>query len=231
VLRRRPGRSQRRLASKVVIPRPDLLAEEDLPSPPHQKRSLEKRARLKAAGRALFGAKGYERASVGEIAERAGLAVGTFYQHFRSKRQLLLSLMNELLERLSQLNLRPAAELDARAGLDHLLSHAFSTDLQYLGVYRAWQEAALFDPDLARKQSEIHAWTIARLESLFNLLSEQPGARPGVDIPSLARVMDSFFWNLLPQAFDMPKVELEGSIRSSAHLIYHALFKDPPGKR
>jgi AcrR family transcriptional regulator len=213
------------------MPRPDLLAHEDLPSPPHQKRSLEKRAQLKAAGVVLFGAKGYGGASVEEIAERAGLAVGTFYQHFRSKRQLLLSLMNELLEKLSQLSLRPADGLDAQAGLNHLLSHAFSTDLQYLGVYRAWQEAVLFDPGLAGQQSDIHAWTTARVESLFRMLGEQPGARPGVDIPSLARVMDSFFWNLLSQAVDMPKVELDRWIRSSAHLIYHALFKDPPGKR
>jgi len=230
VLRWRLRGGQRRLASAVVTPRPDLLAREDLPSLPHQKRSLDKRARLKAAGRALFGAKGYERASVEEIAERAGLAVGTFYQHFRSKRQLLLSLMNELLERLGQLNLRPSTEFDVQAGLHHLLSQAFATDLQYLGVYRAWQEAALFDPDLARKQTEIHAWTTARVESLFRLLSAQPGARPGVDIPSLARIMDSFFWNLLAQAVHMPKVKLDRWIESSTHLIYHALFRDLPGK-
>jgi len=213
-----------------VIRPPDLLAHEDLPSPPHQKRSLEKRARLKAAGRVLFAAKGYERASVEDIAERAGLAVGTFYQHFRSKRQLLLSLMNELVEKLSQLNLRPAADFDARAGLERLLSNAFSTDLQYWGVYRAWQEAVLFDPDLARKQTKIHAWTTARVESLFRLLGERPGARPGVDIPSLARVMDSFFWNLLLQAVDMSKIELDRWIESSTHLIYHALFVDLPDK-
>jgi AcrR family transcriptional regulator len=230
VLRRRPGGRKHRLASPVVMPRPDLLAHEDLPSPPHQKRSLEKRARLKAAGRVLFGSKGYERASVEEIAERAGLAVGTFYQHYRSKRQLLLSLMNELLEKLSQLNLRPAADCDARAGLHHLLSHAFATDLQYLGVYRAWQEAVLFDPDLARKQTDIQAWTTARVEALFRLLTERPGARQGVDIPSLARMMDSFFWNLLPQAMHMSKVELDRSIESSAHLLYHALFTDLAGK-
>ena len=218
-----------RLASPTVSPRPDLLAHQDLPSAPHQKRSLEKRARLKAAGRVLFGSKGYERASIEEIAGRAGLAVGTFYQHFRSKRQLLLSLMDELLEKLSQLNLRPAAQGDARAGLHHLLRQAFATDLEYLGVYRAWQEAVLFDPDLARKQIDIRAWTTARVESLFGLLSQQPGARQGVDIPSLARSMDSFFWNLLPLAIDMPQMELDRWIKSSTHLIYHALFRDLPG--
>ena len=213
-----------------MIARPDLLAHEDLPPAPLQKRSLDKRARLKSAGRVLFGSKGYERASIEEIAERAGLAVGTFYQHFRSKRQLLLSLMDELLEKLGQLNLRPAADGDARAGLHHLLRHAFATDLPYLGLYRAWQEAVLFDPDLALKQIEIQAWTTARVESLFRLLTEQPGARPGVDISSLARIMDRVFWNLLPQAMHMPKGELDRWIESSTHLIYHALFTDLPGK-
>jgi AcrR family transcriptional regulator len=230
VLCRRFGGRLCRLAPPIVIARPDLLAHEDLPSAPHQKRSVDKRSRLKAAGRALFGSKGYERASIEEIVERAGLAVGTFYQHFRSKRQLLLSLMNELLEKLGQLNLRPAADGDARARLHHLLRHAFATDLQYLGVYRAWQEAVLFDPYLARKQIEIHAWTTARVESLFRLLTEQPGARQGVDISSLARIMDSIFWNLLPQAMHMSKLELERSIESSAHLIYHALFTDAPSQ-
>src|SRR5271170_1902255 len=102
--------------------RPNLLASEDLPAAPQQKRSLEKRARLKAAGMALFGEKGYESTSVDEIARRAKLAVGTFYQHFRSKRQLLLALMDELLEKLSQLNLQPQGATDVRAGLRGLLS-------------------------------------------------------------------------------------------------------------
>jgi len=86
------------------------------------------------------------------IARRAGLAVGGFYQHYHSKRQLLLALMDELLEGLSQLHLRPQAAGDVRAGLRQLLSGAFSRDLRYLGAYRAWQEAALSDPGLARKQ-------------------------------------------------------------------------------
>jgi AcrR family transcriptional regulator len=91
----------------AIPPRPQLLATEDLPSPPRQQRSREKRAQLMSAGLALLGEKGYEAASVDEIAARAGVAVGGFYQHFRSKRQLLLVLMDELLERLSRLDLRP----------------------------------------------------------------------------------------------------------------------------
>jgi AcrR family transcriptional regulator len=210
-----------------VSSRPNLLAGEDLPSEPRQKRSLEKRARLKAAGLLLFGEKGYESTSIDQIARRAKLAVGSFYQHFRSKRQLLLALMHELLEKLSQLDFRPRASTDVRAVIHELLSRAFSHDLRYLGAYRAWQEAVLSDPDLARKQQEIHAWTTARVTSVFQRLQQLPGARPGVDVPGLARVMDSFFWSLLGQAVRMPKVELHRQIDSATHLIYHALFTDP----
>jgi AcrR family transcriptional regulator len=228
VLRGRPGRCNHPSWENLVSARPNLLAGEDLLPEPRQKRSRDKRARLKAAGLLLFGEKGYESTSVDDVARRAKLAVGSFYQHFRSKRQLLLALMDELLEKLSQLDFQPRASTDVRAVIHELLARAFSHDLRYLGAYRAWQEAVLSDPDLARKQTEIHAWTTARVTAVFTRLQQLPGARLGVDVPGLARVMDSFFWSLLAQAVLMPKVELNRQIDSATHLIYHAMFVDPP---
>src|ERR1700739_394842 len=135
--------------------RPHLLAGEDLPSDPRQKRSVDKRERIKEAGLGLFGEGGYEGPSIEPIAPRANLAVGSFYQHYRSKRQLLLALMDELLEKLSQLEFRPDAAADTRSVIRGLLSRSFAHDLRYLGAYRAWQEAALTDARLARKQKQI----------------------------------------------------------------------------
>ena len=208
--------------------RPSLLAGEDLPPQPRQKRSLEKRARLHEAGLKLFGERGYERTSVEEIARRARLATGGFYLHYRSKRQLLLALMDDLLERLSRLDLRPQASGEIQNALRALLSRAFATDLAYLGAYRAWEEAVLSDPGLARKNREIRRWTIHRVTAVFEFLQTLPGARDDVDIPGLAHAMDTFFWSLLAEAFRLPPAELGRSIDSAVHLIYHALFKDPP---
>jgi len=230
VLRGGDGRGDPSSRDGVVSLRPKLLAGENLPPEPRQNRSLEKRARLKAAGLVLFGEKGYESTSIDEIARRAKLAVGSFYQHFRSKRQLLLALMDELLEKLSELEFRPRTGADVRAVVHELLARAFSHDLRYLGAYRAWQEAVLSDPELARKQVEIHVWTTNRVTAVFQLLQQLPGARAGVDIRGLARVMDSFFWSLLGQAVRMPEVELKQWIDSATHLIYHAMFTDAPGK-
>ncbi len=175
---------------------------------------------------ALFGEKGYENTSIGQIARRARLATGGFYQHFRSKRQLLLALMDELLDHLSRMELRPQKSVDVRSSLRDLLVGAFSADLRYLGAYRAWQEAALSDPGLLSKQRDIHAWTTARILTVFKRLQQLPGARRGADVPGLARAMDTFFWGLLAQAAHMPKRELNRSLDAATHLIYHALFRD-----
>jgi AcrR family transcriptional regulator len=215
----------------VVRKRPKLLKGEDLPSAPQQRRSLEKRARLKVAGLVLLGEKGYEKTSIEEVARRAKLAVGGFYQHFRSKRQLLLVLMDELLEKLSQLKFRPGGGKDVQAGIRELLSRAFSHDLAYLGAYRGWQEAVLSDPDLAGKQEDINAWTTGRVTAVFEMLQQLPGARRDVDIPGLARAMDSFFWSLLGHAGRLRKAELNQQIDAATHLIYHAMFTDNSKKQ
>jgi AcrR family transcriptional regulator len=209
-----------------MIPRPELLRGEKLLRGPVQERSLEKRDRLNGAALALFAEKGFHATSVADIAARARLAVGTFYQHYRTKRQLLLALMNELLEKLSQLNLQPQPASEVRAALRDILTRAFSHDLQFLGAYRAWQEAALTDASLARKEQQIHAWTTARVQALFELLHKLPGSRPNVDIATLAHVMDTYFWSLLGQATHIPEPGLGNHIDAATHLIYHAIFAD-----
>jgi len=230
VLCRRHAGSELSPWKALVIKRPDLLAGEDLPPEPQQKRSLEKRVQLKTAALALFGEKGFERTSIEDIAQRANLAVGGFYLHYRSKRQLLLALMDELLHGLSGIDLRLDVASDVQTVLRDLLARAFARDLQYLGACRAWEEAVLSDPDLARKQRRIRAWTTHRVATLFTLLQKLPGARSGVDVPALARVMDGFFWSLLAQAIRMPRGELHEWIDTATHLIYHGLFVDPLGR-
>jgi AcrR family transcriptional regulator len=227
VLRDRPRRRHPPAVEAILNRRPDLLAGEDLPSPPKQQRSAEKRARLKAAGLALFGKRGYEGTSIEDVAARAGLAVGTVYQHFRSKRQLLLALMDELLAGMSQLDLRLAPGVDARTGLHALMARAFGGESPYLGAYRAWREAMLSDPDLARKEADIRAWTTMRVAAVLTHLQQQRGARRGVDIRAQSRLLDSFFWSLLAQASHLSARERRRWVHAATHLVYHAMFADP----
>jgi AcrR family transcriptional regulator len=215
----------------AVPPRPRLLIAANLPAAPRQARSRETRERLLAAGLALFGDHGYEATSVGAIAARAEVAVGSFYQQFRTKRQLLLVLMDQLLEGLEQLDLTPKGAASIRAGLRALLQGAFARDLAFAGAYRAWREAILLDHSLAPLQAQIENWTRARVTGVFEMLLHLPGARRDVNVPVLASLMDRFFWDLLGRAPRLAPAELEAILESTTDLLYHALFLDPGTQR
>ena len=205
---------------------PTLGTGEPPPAPPQQERSLEKRRKLLDAGRALFAEKGYDASSIGEITSRAGTAAGAFYTHFRSKRQLLVVLMNELLHRLGALDLRPSGRANARDGLRHYLAGVFRADLAYYGVVRAWQEATLTDGQLGRMRATIESWTGGRILRVFQLLRKYPNARPDRDLRAFARMMDRHFWSLLARGAAMPPRAFDREIRVAADVIYHYLFRD-----
>lgn len=58
---------------------------------PRRGSAAETRARLVAAAAALFNRDGYHGTDSNRIARRAGYAAGTFYKHFRDKREILLA--------------------------------------------------------------------------------------------------------------------------------------------
>ncbi len=204
---------------------PLLGARDEHPPPPQQARSLEKRRKLLEAGRTLFAEKGYEATSIEEITSRAGTAAGAFYTYFRSKRQLLVVLMNELIQRLSSLDLHPKRSANLRSGLRSFLAGVFRADLEYYGVVRAWQEASLTDPELGRMQKTIESWTEARILRVFQLLHKYPNARPDRDLPTFARMMDRHFWSLLARGSSMPPRAFDREIKMAADVIYHYLFR------
>lgn len=206
--------------------RPDLLAGVELPPPPQQERSRRKHAALLQAGLELFGEQGYEATTIEEIARRAGVAVGAFYQHFTSKRQLLLVLMDSFIVEVATLpgqlaqyqhgNLRDTIAALVRVGLQ--------TDRAYAGAYRAWRELALHDPALRELNRQIEAWSAEQLAALLELFSRMPGARPDIDIAMLAQVLSLLFWRLLEE----PEPDAAQNARlvdCLAEMIYYRLFE------
>ncbi len=61
---------------------------------PHA-RGVATRRRVLEAAEGLFARAGYDRTSMADVAERAGVAVGTLYHHFPDKRALLFALIDD----------------------------------------------------------------------------------------------------------------------------------------
>jgi AcrR family transcriptional regulator len=211
-----------RKADPLPMPeRPNLLAGEKLPPEPAQRRSRKKREALIRAALELFSREGFEATAIGAIARRAGTAVGGFYRHFRSKRQLLLVLMDDLLRKLEHIDMQPAGD-SLRGTIEAVLRAGLATDLVYAGAYRAWREARLSDRRLATLDEQIRAWTTARVRNSFSALQQLPSARREVDVVLFAALMDRLFWDLLGSSM-LADSRLIGAL---AQIIVSTLFED-----
>ena len=73
-----------------------------------QRRKARTRAALLAAARELFASTGFQQTTIAEIAEHADIAIGSFYNYFRTKEELLDALLEDELAR--QLHLLQARQ-------------------------------------------------------------------------------------------------------------------------
>jgi len=196
-----------------------LLAGEDLPQLPRQERSRRAREALLEATLALFAEHGFEATSVEEI---AGIAVGGFYSHFRSKRQALLVLMDRLLIELAALDLDLPPGVDPRAVVGAMVHAGLRIDWAYLGAYRAWHEAILQDPMLAKLARKIEAWSLSRLRLLALVFAQAPTVRPEIDLETFCWVTNQLFWRLTETNLE----NRDAVERTVTAMLAHALFAD-----
>ncbi|WP_066064581.1 TetR/AcrR family transcriptional regulator [Neobacillus soli] len=145
--------------------REDFLVGE-FPFVPKQERALIKRNALLESGHTLFISRGYEQTTAKEIAAHAGVATGTFYRYFSDKRQLLMSLLEDKLDKL----LPPEPSWlsgDPQSLLASLLV-AHNKRLNELGLHRVLPELALKDSELAEilgaARRKIHARILSSLK-------------------------------------------------------------------
>ena len=219
-------RRRHTIANVKALRAPVLELSEPPPATPQQSRSIAKRERLCAVARATFAERGYEGTSIQEIAERAGVAVGGVYIYFRSKRQLLVVLMNDLLQQLQKLQLEPPVSGNMQAELRRFLGSVLRTDRQNYGVIRAWQEAIANDSELAAMHGAIEKWTRQRIRRTFLAIRSYADARKQTNLDIFARVMDRHLWALLGRAATMSHRDFDEEVRVTSDIIYHYLVSD-----
>jgi AcrR family transcriptional regulator len=160
--------------------REHILALTDRTTERAQRRPEEKRARLLAAARTIFGETGYG-ASVHDICRSAGVGIGTFYHQFPDKAELMRHLMQE------EHNYRVAG-FD---GLDTADDPAAEV-ARILGgsdprLLRAMIEACGIDPRLRGAGVELRRETHERLAAAFERARAARGSRnPALDADTAA---------------------------------------------
>lgn len=166
------------------------------PFVPQQKRAQKKRQALLESGRYLFTTKGYAETTTKEIAAHAVVATGTFYRYFSDKRQLLMALLEDQLEKLTPpepnwLNGDPVKKLASLINIHHQRVEAF-------GLQRVLQELLPKDPELAEVLAEVRRHLHKRIFSGLLQAKEKGLTWQDLDV-------DTVVWSLLVLVEKIPE--------------------------
>lgn len=156
-----------------------------IPTGRRERQKLERERRILAAARRLFDRKGFADTSMEEVAGRAGLAVGTLYNYFPSKDQLLFAISRSDTEQLVKVGERILADppddpVEAIAALTEVMVQGITA-----GERRLWRElfvAAIAAPDtLGARLFALDMRLIAQLTTLLDLLKARGAVDASVD--------------------------------------------------
>lgn len=201
-----------------------------------QRQALEREARILRAAEALFGRKqGYARTSMQEIAKRSKLAVGTLYNYFPSKPEILLAIVaRDTAEALSageKVLKRPAR--DATRAVERLIEQAMAPYVRHdRGLWRELIAAAMTDLELARGVFGADVRLIGLLTTLLRDLAARGALRPGVEPGQAAIALYSAFftWFFAYLANDDVALDdVRDQLRRSVRLIMYGLLARQPG--
>jgi AcrR family transcriptional regulator len=152
------------------------------------------RAALLAAAREAFAARGFDAATIRDIARRAGVATGTVFVHFPDKQALLAEVLHETLQTALEAGWRtlPAAPLTDQ--LLHLADRLYRQYAAQPELARVLVKESLFMTGEPGRRLDVHRSAFfERVESLL-----RPGAKPGGPSPGeLARVFFALYLSTL----------------------------------
>lgn len=129
-----------------------FVRQANAPLVPATPRGEATRRRILDAAEHVFGEMGYYEASVAEITRRAGVAQGTFYIYFHSKRETFVELVEDIGERLRKTTTEAiqgaSNRLDAeRRGFEAFLDFVYA----HRRIYHIVEEAGRVAPEAARE--------------------------------------------------------------------------------
>lgn len=208
-----------------------------IPTGRRERQKLERERRILAAARRLFDRKGFADTSMEEVAARAGLAVGTLYNYFSSKDQLLFAISRSDTEQLVMIGERILADppddpVEAIAALTEVMVQGITA-----GERRLWRElfvAAIAAPDtLGARLFALDMRLIAQLTAMLDLLKARGAVNASVDS---ARAAGLFYgicltWTIAFATRDDLTIEtMRGEISEGVRITINGMLPRIPAK-
>jgi AcrR family transcriptional regulator len=188
---------------------------------PKQNRSRERRSRIMETALDLFASKGINRTSSNEIAQMAGVSIGTFYSYFENKKALFLEILKNHLDNFITgiYTLQPDDSIPLRDLIKDHIHKGFLT----FDIHPSFHKEALVlkfsDPDVKHLFDEVEQKQLTLISSLLEPYSKKKDRR---DLQAVSKVIHSAVENVAHSVkfLDSP-MDTDQLIDELTEMIYH----------
>jgi TetR/AcrR family fatty acid metabolism transcriptional regulator len=138
----------------------------------------------------VFSKRGFDQATIPDIAEAAGVAVGTIYNYYHNKHDLLLAIIKSYMVTESFVDcLEESPESSASVFLSFFINERLNIGLDNADVIQLFTSEIQRDPELRRQYIEqVVIPNFKLLEEYLGLKIDQEAIRPS-NIPIVARAL------------------------------------------
>lgn len=149
----------------------------------------DKQARIVAAAAEIFARKGFAAASTSEIAQQAGVAEGTIFRHYRTKKDLLLSIVAPVMSRVvAPFVIRDFGRVfeDRYDSFDQFLRAVIENRIiflkKHMSILKIFVQEVPFHPDLQEQfQKVVLKQVLSRMTIIVDRFREEGKL---IDLPS-----------------------------------------------
>lgn len=150
----------------------------------------ESRAKIITAALHLFGANGYERTTVRQIAEAAGVAQGLLYSHFVNKDDLLQVIFQQSVQQVFASFARAEQGDPSRSPVARIIVAAFAVLRENRDFWRLSYGVRMQQSVLAALGPDLTDWTAAIRTTLERALRQSGVAQPEIEAAILFATID-----------------------------------------
>ncbi|MGO9147535.1 MAG: TetR/AcrR family transcriptional regulator [Desulfomonilia bacterium] len=188
---------------------------------PKQSRSRERRSRIMETALDLFARKGINKTSSNEIAQKAGVSIGTFYSYFENKKTLFLEILEKHLDNFITgiYTLQPDDSIPLRDLIKDHIHKGFLT----FDIHPSFHKEALVlkfsDPDVKQLFDEVEQKQLTLISSLLEPYCKKKDRR---DLQVASKVIHSAVENVAHYVkfLDSP-LDKDKLIEELTEMIYH----------
>lgn len=194
---------------------------------PPRRRAGDARRRLLDALERLLATRDFADVTAAAIVAEAGFAHGTFYRHFRDKRDALLAALERIRAArgpvVDQLRAEVASADDARAAFRTFVVSVLRSPAEHPALFRAYHALVLRDPEIARERRDRLAAGTRTIATYLTMLTRR-GLADVPDPQTAAAAVLAMIDGLYREAVLEGNALDDQRVRGTAEFLERAVF-------